>query len=138
MTSTRFLPLACLLAFLFTSLASVAQSTVNSAANVEQTVDERVRAASALKELHGELNEQLQALAKLNGQVDRIAAPRIAEIKSDIARDLERVEQGLNRVSATDANSFATVRDEAMQLIKELRASVDTRSQGLKEAFGTK
>jgi len=132
----RLLTLPLLAIALLCAAPVLAQQGTPAQPLVAPTLDERSALASTLKDLHGELSEQLQAVSKLAGEVDRIAAPKLLAIQKEIEADLGAVEKGLDRISQGDDASFQAARKDTEQLAKDMRATVDARNKGLAEAYG--
>lgn len=94
--------------------------------------------ASSLKEVHGELNDQLRVVTKFSETSDRIAAKRFVQIESEIKEDIAKVEGGLDRMSGMAPSAWVDVRDGFMELEQSLKTGAAARTKGLKEAYGEK
>lgn len=127
------------IAALFLSYGSLyAQAPTN--AGLQQVEDPALQemrvVAGSLKELFGELNDQLRVVTKLSETTDRIAAKRIVEIQGEIKEDLATVERGLDRMSGLEAKAWAGAKEEVMEIERTMRTSVAARTKGLSEAYG--
>jgi len=127
-------------ALLLTTGSLYAQSPTNSGLQqVEDPALQEMRVvAGSLKELHGELNDQLRVVTKLSETTDRIAVKRFVELEREIKADIAKVEGGLNGLSGLTPQAWATSKDGSILLEKELRTSVTARTKGLSEAYGDK
>lgn len=136
----KYILLPLIATFLLTSGSLYAQAPSNSGLQqVEDPALQEMRVvAGSLKELHGELNDQLTAVTKLSGTTDRIAAKRFVEIEGEIKEDITKVEGGLDRMSGMAPSAWVDARDGFMELQQSLKASTVARTKGLKEAYGEK
>lgn len=103
--------------------------------NIDQ---EKREVSAALKEVHGDLSNQLRVVSELVGSVDRIAAVRLVEIQEEIKADIGRTESGLDRIRTADADTWPAMKTELEALTNALRTSSELRKQGLSEAYGDK
>jgi hypothetical protein len=118
---------------------SIAQTKVEVAPTQESAMVQEQRSVSAtLKGIYGDLDEQYNVVTKLAGTVDRIAAKRFVEIQEEIKGESAQVEAGLNRIRTADASTWPAIKAELETLSATMRASVDARTKGLKEAYGEK
>lgn len=101
-------------------------------------VQEQRAVSSALKGIYGELDEQYNVVSKLAGTVDRIAAKRFVEIQEEVKGEIAQVEAGLNQIRTANASTWPAMKAELETLSATMRASVDARNKGLKEAYGEK
>ncbi len=136
----KYLLLPIFAALVLTSGFLRAQAPTNS--GLQQVEDpalvEMRIVASSLKELYGDLNNQLNAVSKLSETTDRIAAKRFVEIQSDIKADISKVEGALTSMSGMEPQAWAASKEEFVLLEKEMRTSVSARTKGLSEAYGDK
>ena len=121
--------------------AAPASAQIKSASVQQQEsvmVQEQRATSSTLKDLYGELDQQLRAVSKLSSTVDRIAAKRFVQIEEEIKAEITQVEAGLNRIRTADASTWPAMKSELETLSSTMRSSVDARTKGLKEAYGEK
>lgn len=101
-----------------------------------RTYQEQQALVTALEATYATLTEQLDEVTQLAGTVDRIAAKRFVEIQGEIRAEMTRVESVLDRMRGTDHLQWPALKAEYERLNDALKAGVDARARGLREAYG--
>lgn len=92
--------------------------------------------SSSLKDVYGELNEQLRAVSKLATAVDPAEVEHLLQMVEEIKGNIAEAETALNRVRTADEGTWPAMKAELETLVGGMRSTVDVRNEALAAIFG--